>query len=137
MPRWRCLEDILKTSFVFVFKRHLQDVLKASCSRRTYSPYLYVFRWCLQDVFKTSWPRPIYSSWSFVFKTSSRRFQEVFKTSARRLAKRSSGQLQDVFKTFWRRLAKKSSEKMYSKTIFFRSVLLLLDQIIIYAYGRI
>ena len=39
---------------------------------------------------KTSWSRPIYLSWPYVFKTSSRRFQEVFKTSSRHLAKMSS-----------------------------------------------
>ena len=71
---------LMKTSFVFVFRRRLQDV------------------------FKTSWSRPIYSSWPYVFKTSSRRLQDVFKTSSRRLAKTSSRHLQDVFKTFWRRL---------------------------------
>ena len=57
-------EDVLKTSFVFVFRRRLQDV------------------------FKTSWSRPIYLSWPYVFKTSSRRLaktssrhlQDVFKT---------------------------------------------------------
>ena len=72
---WRCLEDVLKTSFVFVFRRRLQ---------------------------KTSWSRPIYSSWSCVFKNSSRRFEDVFKTSSRHLAKTSSKCLQDVFKTFSR-----------------------------------
>ena len=68
-----CLdEDVLKTSFVFVFRRRLQDV------------------------FKTSLSRPIYSSWPYVFKTSSRRFQDVFKTSSRLLAKMSSRRFQDV-----------------------------------------
>ena len=33
--------------------------------------------------------------------TSSRRLQDVFKTSSRRLARSSSRHLQDVFKTFW------------------------------------
>ena len=78
-------EDVLKTSFVFVF-----------VSRRR-----------LQDVFKTSWARPIYLSWPYVFKTSSRRFQDVFKTSSRRfedLFKTSSKRLQDLFKASSRRL---------------------------------
>ena len=89
-------------------------------------------RWrSLEDVFrlrlqKTSWSRPIYSSWSYVFKTSSRRFQDVFKTpsrrlaktSSRRLAKTSSRHLQDVllrhlFKTSSRRLAKTSSRNRF------------------------
>ena len=50
---WRRPEDVLKTSFIFVFRRRLQDVLK------------------------TSWSRPIYSSWPYVFKTSSRHLQDV------------------------------------------------------------
>ena len=45
--RWRRLEDVLKTSLVFVFT--------TSWSRRIYSPYSYVF--------KTSSSRSTYSSW--------------------------------------------------------------------------
>ena len=99
----------LKTSFVFVFRRYLQDVFKTSSSRRIYSPYSYVFRRRFQEVFKTSsrcldqdqYTRLGHTSWrrfedENVFKTSSRRLQDIFKTS--------SGHLQDVFKTFWRRL---------------------------------
>ena len=85
---WKCIQDVLKT-----FSRHLlQD--KYICLIHTFS----------EDVFKTSWSRPIYSSWSYIFKTSSRCFQEVFKTSSRPLLKTSAGHLQDVFKTFLRRL---------------------------------
>ena len=85
-------EDVLKTSFVFVFRRRLQDVLiKAN---------MFALALRLQ---KTSW-RSIYSSWRYVFKTSSRcfqdvlqkRLQDIFKTSW----KTSSGHLQDVFKTY-------------------------------------
>ena len=92
---WRCLEDVLKTSFVFVFRRRLdqdqyirlghrssrrlQDVFKAS------SRFLQdVLPRRLQDVFKTSCKN--------VFKTSSR---SLAKMSSRRLAKTSS----DIFKT--------------------------------------
>ena len=56
-------EDVLKTSFVFVFRRRLQDV------------------------FKTSWSRPIYSSWPYVFKTSLRCLQDIFKTSCKDIFK--------------------------------------------------
>ena len=77
--RWRRLEDVLKTSLVFVFT--------TSWSRRIYSPYSYVF--------KTSSSRSTYSSWSYVFKTFSRRLQDVFKTSSRHL--------QGVLKMFWKR----------------------------------
>ena len=111
---WRRLEDVLKTSLVFVFRRRLEDVSKTSSSRRIYSPYWYVFRRHLQYILKTSWSRPVYSSWSYVFKTSSRRLvkmsskglQDVFKMSPRRpqdAFKTASGYLQDVFKTFSRR----------------------------------
>ena len=58
----------------------------------------------LQDVFKMSWSRPIYSSWPCVFKTSSRRFQDVFKTSCKNVFKTSSRRLQDVLKTSSKRL---------------------------------
>ena len=70
---------LMKTSFVFVFRRRLQDV------------------------FKTSWSRPIYLPWPYVFKTSSRRFQDVFKTSSRRFEdvfKMSSRHLQDVLQRY-------------------------------------
>ena len=84
-------EDVLKTYFVFVFRRHLQDVLIKI------NIIVLVIR--LQDVFKTS----------------SRHLQNVFRTSSRSLAKMSSRhlqddfktfskRLQDIFKTFWRRL---------------------------------
>ena len=61
---------------------------------------------------KTSWSRPIYSSWPYVFKTSSRRFQDVFKTSSRRLAKMSSRRFQDVFKTSCKNVFKTSSRRL-------------------------
>ena len=119
---WRRFEDGLKTFFVFVFRRHLDQ-----------DEYVHLIHASSEDNLKTSWSRPIYSSWSYVFKTSSRRFQDVlqkrlqdvFKTSSRRLAKTSSRHLQDVFlrrfqdvvqkrlpdifKTSSRRLAKMSS----------------------------
>ena len=81
---WRRLEDFLKMSFFFVFRG------------RICSPQPHVFRRRLEDVFKTSWSRPIYSSWLYVFKTSSRRFQGVFKTSCKKVFKPSSRRLQDV-----------------------------------------
>ena len=86
---WRRLEDTLKTSFVFVFKRRLQDVLMKT------NIFLLIIR--LQ---KTSWSRPIYSSCPYVFKTSSRRFQDVFKTSCKNVFKTSSRRLQDVLQRY-------------------------------------
>ena len=89
MKSWRRLED--------VFLLRLQET---SSSIRIHSPYSYVFRKRLQDVFKMSWSRPIYLSWLYVFKTSSRRFQDVFKI----LTKTSSRRFEDVFKTSLRHL---------------------------------
>ena len=86
--------------------------MKTSWSREIYSPLSYIVLQRLQDVFKTSWLGPIYSSWSYVFKTSSRRFQNVFKTFSKLFAKMFSWclqdvlqkRLQDIFKTFLRRI---------------------------------
>ena len=122
------LEDILKTSFIFVFRRRLQDVFKTFWSRRMYSSYLYVFSRCFQGNFKSSWSRPINWSWLYVLKSlqdvlkmySSRledvlqkRLQHIlktssryFKTSSRHLQDMLLRRLQEIFKMFWRRLAK-------------------------------
>ena len=91
-------EDVLKTSFVFIFRRRLQDVLIKT--------NMFALALRLQ---KTSWSRPIYLSWPYLFKTSSKRLQNVFKSSSRRL--------QDVFKTFWRRLqdVSKTSSRLSAK----------------------
>ena len=94
---WRRLEDVLKTSFVFVFRRRLQDVLiktnmfalalrlQKTSSRRLQDVLvktnIFVLAIRLQDVFKTSCKN--------VFKTSSRRLQDVLQRY-----------LQDVFKTY-------------------------------------
>ena len=67
---------MMKTSFVFVFRRRLQDVLIKT------NIIVLVIR--LQDVFKTF----------------SRRLQDVFKTSSRRLQDVLQRSLQDVFKTY-------------------------------------
>ena len=75
--------------------------LSSSSSRRLdQDEYVRLSLMSSEDVFKTSWSRPIYSSWLYVFKTSSRRFQDVFKTSCK-----------NVFKTSSRRLAKISSRR--------------------------
>ena len=113
LPWWRHLEDVFKTSFVFVFRRRLKDVLiktnistwvkrlQKTSSRRLQDVLvktnIFVLAIPLQDVFKT-----FSRSFQDVFKTSSRRHENVFKTSF----ETSSRHLQDVFKTFWRHLAK-------------------------------
>ena len=80
---WRRLQDLLIKTSMFALALRLQ---------------------------KTFWSRPVYSSWLYVFKMSSRRFEDVFKKSSRRLAKMSSRSFQDVlqkrlqnvFKTSWK-----------------------------------
>ena len=81
-----------------VFSLRLQ---KTSWRRLDQDEYVRLSLTSSEDVFKTFWSRPIYSSWPYVFKTSSRRLQDVFKTSSRRLAKTSSRHLQDIFKTYY------------------------------------
>ena len=88
-------KDFLKTSFVFIFRRRLEDALIKT------NIFTLVIR--LQDVFKTCSRR--------LPKTSSRRFEDTFKTSSRHLAKTSSRCLQTVFKTSSRRPAKISSRR--------------------------
>ena len=101
---WRRLEDVLKTSFVLVFGRCLQDFLikrniftlvirlQKTSSRRLGQDHVLAIRF--QDVFKMF----------------SRRFQGAFKMSSRCLAKplhnifKTSNK--DVFKTFSRRIMK-------------------------------
>ena len=92
------LQDVFKTSFVFVFRRRLEDVFKKSWSRPMYLSWRYVFQTSsrrLQDVSKTS-SRPLQG----VFKTYSRRFEDVLKMSLRHLRDILQRYLQDVFKAF-------------------------------------
>ena len=55
-----------------------------------------------KDVFKMSWSRPICLSWSYIFKTSSRHFQDVFKTPIVLRLSVLIIRLQDVLKKFSR-----------------------------------
>ena len=90
-------EDVLKTFFVFVFRRRLDQ-----------DEYVHLSSLSSEDVFKASWLRPVYSSWLYVFSTSSRSFQDVietscksvFQTSSRCLAKTTSRLLRNVFKRY-------------------------------------
>ena len=89
---------LMKTSFIFFFKRRLQE-------------YILINHTSSEDVFKTSWSRPIYSSCPYVFKASSRRFQDVFKTSCHNVFKRFSRRLQDVLRKRLQDVFKKSSRR--------------------------
>ena len=120
-------EDVLKTSFLFVFRRLLQDVLiktnifaylirlQKTSSRRLQDilikTNIIVLVIRLQDVFKTSLrrlqdvlprhPQNVFkTSCKNVFKISSRRLQYVFKTSSRHLQDVLQRSFQDVFKTY-------------------------------------
>ena len=106
---WRCLEDVFRLRFQKTSSRRLQDVLikknmfalafrlQKTSSRRLGQDQCiclgHMSSRRLQDVFKTS-SRHLQD----VLKTSSRLLQNVFKTSSRRL-KTSSRCLQDIFKT--------------------------------------
>ena len=79
---------ILKTSFVFIFRRRLDQ-----------DKYVRLSLTSSEDVFKCLGQ----GQYIRLGHTSSRRLQDVFKTSSRRLAKTSSRHLQDVFKTSSRR----------------------------------
>ena len=83
---WRRLKDVFRLRLQKTSSRRLQDVLIKT------NIFALVTR--LQ---KTPWSRPIFLSWPYVFKASSRRLQDVFKTSSRSLAKTSLRRLQDVF----------------------------------------
>ena len=85
---------LIKTFYVFVFRKRLQDVFKTSWLWRIYSPYSYVFRRRLQDVLITTNIFVLVIRLQDSFKTFWRRLQEIFKAS--------SVHLQYVFKTSWR-----------------------------------
>ena len=86
-----CLdEDVLKTSFVFVFRKRLQDVVVKT--------NIFVLAIRLQDDFQTFSRRlqdVLQKRLQDIFKTSSRRFEDIFKTSWK-----------DIFKTFSRSIIK-------------------------------
>ena len=84
-----------------VFRLRLQ---KTSSRRLHQDEYVRLSLTSSEDVFKTSWSRPIYSSWLYVFKTFSRCFEDVFKTSCKKVFKTCSRRLQDVLRTSSKRL---------------------------------
>ena len=89
-PNIRLDEDVLKTSFVFVFRRRLgQDQyirLGYTSSRRLQDVFKTSSRY-LQDVFKTSCRNVFKTFCKNVFKTSSRRLQDAFKTSCKDISR--------------------------------------------------
>ena len=85
----------MKTSFVFIFKRRLQDVLIKTNIFTLLIRLQKMFLRRLKDVLS----KANYSSWPYTFKTSSRCFQDIFKIFYKNVFKTSSGRLQDIFKT--------------------------------------
>ena len=107
-----------------------EDALKTS-SRRLHQAELFALASRLQ---KTSWSRPIYSSCPYVFKTSSRSFQDFFKTSSKNVFKTSSRRLQDIFKKSCQDVFKPSSKRLQDvlKNVFKTSSRRLQDVLQIY-----
>ena len=110
-------QGVLKISFVFIFRRRLQDALKTSSRRLSQDQYIRLGHMSsrrLQDVFKTfsrHFQDFLQNCLQDIFKTSSRRLQDIFKTSLRRL-QNVLRSFQDVFKTSSRRLAKTPSRHL-------------------------
>ena len=100
-PNIRLDEDILKTSFVFVFRTCLQDVLIKANIFALVIRLQKTFSRRLQDVLVKTNIFVLAIRLQDVFKTFSRRLQDVFKTSC-----------QDVFKTFSRRLQDVLQERL-------------------------
>ena len=97
-------EDVLKKSFVFYFRRRLQDVLIKTNIFASVIRLQKRFSRRLEDVLVKTNIFVLIIRLQDVFKTFSRRLQDLFKTSSKRFAKTSSRHLQDVFNAFWRRL---------------------------------
>ena len=100
---------LMKTSSVFVFRRHLDQGqyirLGLTSSRRLQDVFKMSCKDVSQDIFKTS----SNTSCRNIFNTSSRCLQGVFKTSSRRLQDIFKTSCEDVFKTFSRRIIKLNS----------------------------
>ena len=117
-------EDAFKTSFLFVFRRPLQDVLikmnivallirlqKTSSKRLDQDqdfPFRHLSSRCFQDVLKTS-----SKHLQDIFKTFWRNLQDVFKTSCQDIFKTSSKRLQDVLQKRLQDIFKTSSKDVF------------------------
>ena len=127
----------MKTAFVFVFRRCLQEYIPLSHTSsgrfqvaiKKSSRNLAKTSWRrLQKIFRTSCKDIFKTFCKDIFKTSSRPFQDVFKTSSRclqdvpssstGLVNTSSRRFQDVFNAFWK------DEKTYWKDDYLQKDLL-------------
>ena len=101
--RWLLLNIIyifLKTSFVFVFRRRLQDVLTKTNMFALALRLQKMSSRHLQDVLVKTNIYVLIIRLQDVFKTFSGRLQDVFKTFSRRLQDVLQKRLQYIFKTF-------------------------------------
>ena len=89
-------EDVLKVSFVFIFRRRLQDVLFKTNIFALVIHLQRTFSRSLQDVLVKTNIFVLVIRLHDVFKMFSRCLQNVFKTFSRCLAKTSSGRFQEV-----------------------------------------
>ena len=100
---------VLKISSNAMYQQTFLFIM-TSQSRRIYMPWSYVFTRRLQGVLiKTI----IYSSSSYLLKTSSRRFQDIFRTSSRCLQNVLQKLLQDIFKTSFQDVSKTSCKDTF------------------------
>ena len=113
-------EDVLKTSWRHLSSSSSEDVFKTSSRRLDQDEYVRLSLTSSENVFKTFSSRLGQDQYIRFGHTSLRSFQDVFKTSSRRLANTSSRHLQDVFKTSSRRLDKRLQDifKTSCKDIF-------------------
>lgn len=91
---------LVKTSFLFIFNRRLENVFKTFWSSWFFS----TLNTLLQNVVKTFLRRFLNvfkSSCKYILKTSCRCLQAVFKTYTEGFVNMSSRHLRDIFKTSW------------------------------------
>ena len=101
------LQDVLIKTNIFALVIRLQDIFKTSCQDvfKSFSRRLQgVLQKRLQDIFKTSsicLQDVLQKLLQEIFKTSPRRFEDVFKTSPRYLQGVLQGCFEDFFKTYY------------------------------------
>ena len=92
---------------MFALPLSSEDILKTSSRRLGQNQYIRLHHTSsrrLEDIFKTSSGRLV--------KRSSRRFEDVFSKSCKNVFKASSRRLQNVFKTSCKNVSKKSSRRL-------------------------
>ena len=105
----------MKTSWIRLSSLSSEDVFKTSSRRFDQDECTCLSHTSSEDILKTFWSRLDQDQYirlgQNIFKTSSRRFEDVFKTYTRCLTKMSSRRLQNVFKTPCKNVFKTSSRR--------------------------